>query len=148
MGNSLYPTFDLPTIADPGTTSDQKKYKPSIKFDYDLGDFVRDGANRLVVCDGKEAWLQWCMKVVVTERNTKRAYSDQIGTEMADALKQSDIAAVESAIERTYTEALMVNPLTEYVRNFTFEWSGSDSLTVSFIVKGQQWEEQNLSVSY
>lgn len=148
MANSLYPTFDLPTIADPGTASSQKKYKPSIRFDYDLGDFVRDGANRLVMCDGKEAWLQWCIKVVVTERNTKRAYSDQIGTEMADALKQSDIAAVESAIERTYTEALMVNPLTEYVRNFNFEWSGSDSLTVSFVVKGQQWEEQNLSITY
>ena len=109
---------------------------------------MRDGANRLVLCDGKKAYVTWCLKVVMTERCTKLSYSDKIGTEMIDALKQHGTAAVESALERTITEALMVNPLTEYVRGFTFEWHGSDSLGVTFVVKGQDWEEQALNIDF
>ena len=42
--------------------------------------------------------------------------------------------AVESAIERTISEALLVNPRTEYVRQFEFVWNG-DAVSVSFVLK-------------
>lgn len=112
----------------------------------EAGDFVRNGANQLLECDGREAYRVWCVKVVNTERYTCLAYSDSIGTEMESAIKEKSSGAVESAIERTITEALLVNPRTEYVRGFVFTWNG-DSVVCSFNVKGIEWEEFPLSVT-
>jgi len=42
----------------------------------------------------------------------------------------------------------MVNPETEYVKNFRFVWEGADSLLVSFVVKGHEWDEDMLTVAY
>ena len=40
-------------------------------------------------------------------------------------MKEEDDTAVELAIERTIEEALMVNPRTESVEDFEFEWEPS-----------------------
>ena len=53
--------------------------------------------------------------------------------------------AVESAIERTISEALLVNPRTEYVRQFEFVWNG-DAVSVSFVVKGVDIDEFKVSI--
>lgn len=140
----LFPVFDVPQISTPAPPEEQK-YKPSVYFDYVLGDFRRDGANKLVVVDGREAWMQWCIKTVVTERLDRMSYSSDIGAELEEALKQADTEAVESALERTITEALMVNPKTEYVRDFQFTWD-SDGLHCEFTIKGKEWEEQRIGV--
>jgi hypothetical protein len=66
---------------------------------------------------------------------------------MTDALAQADIEAVKSAVERTITEALMVNKATEYVRDFEFTYSPSE-LKVEFTVKGRDWEEIRLAAYY
>ena len=34
----------------------------------------------------------------------------------------------------------MVNPMTEYVRDFEFKWSG-DSLSITLTIKGKEWLE-------
>lgn len=149
MGQSLYPTFKLPAVVADRQQSKKKSYKQSFFFDYATGDFLRDGANRLVLAEGREAFCQWCLKQCVTERGTKLAYSDKIGVEIVKAAQEeSDVKAIESAIQRTITEALMVNPETEYVKNFRFAWGGADSLLVSFVVKGHEWDEDTLTVSY
>lgn len=141
---NLFPVFDVPEIATPAPAEEQK-YKPSVYFDYALGDFRRDGANKMVIAEGKEAYMQWCIKTVLTERLDRMSYSSDIGTELDDALKQVDREAVESALERTITEALMVNPKTEYVRGFEFVWD-SDGLHCAFTVKGKGWEEKHIGV--
>lgn len=141
---NLFPVFDVPEIITPAPAEEQK-YKPSVYFDYTLGDFKRDGANKLMAAEGKEAYMQWCIKTALTERLDRMAYSSDIGTELEDALKQADQQAVESAMERTITEALMVNKRTEYVRNFEFTWD-SDGLHCDFTVKGKEWEEQHIGV--
>lgn len=149
MGQSLYPTFNLPAVVADRERSKKKSYKQSFFFDYTTGDFLRYGANRLVLAEGREAFCQWCLKQCVTERDTKLAYSDKIGVEIVKAVQEeSDIRAIESAIQRTITEALMVNPETEYVKNFRFSWNGTDSLLVSFVVKGHEWDEDTLTVTY
>ena len=146
---SLYPTFKLPKMALRQRKPTEKTYKQAPMFDYDTGDFVRDGANRIVMADGKEAYMEWCLKQCVTERGTKLAYSDKIGVEIVKATTgASDPAAVQSDIERTITEAIMVNPATEYVRDFDFSWDGGDSLAISFVVKGKEWDEETLQVVY
>ncbi len=143
---NLFPVFDVPEIITPAPAEEQK-YKPSIYFDYILGDFKRNGANKMIEADGREAYRQWCIKTVLTERLDRMAYSSDIGAELDDALKQADRPAVESAIERTITEALMVNKRTEYVRGFEFTWKNED-LYCDFIVKGKEWEEQHIGVNF
>ena len=140
---SIYPTFNLPSLSAPRTSAAQKTYKSSLNFDYDLGDFVRDGANRITTCDGHEAWLQWCLKQLATERYTKLSYSSKIGTELVSAVRdESDPESVRSSIERTITEALLVNPAAEYVREFDFTFEG-DSLYITFYVKGKEWDNED-----
>ena len=145
---SLYPTVNLPSISKPLKTKEDEIYKPAPLFDFEKGDFVLDGAGRPVMATGKEAYIQWCMKTCITERYTRMAYSDNYGVEIASAVKQSDIQAVQSAIIKTITEALMVHPATEYVRNFQFRWDG-DHLFVTFKVKGKKWlDAEEITIGY
>lgn len=87
----------------------------------------------------------WCCKMALTQRYACAAYPDEIGTELDEALAEDSEKAVESAIERTISEALLVNPRTEYVRNFEFSWSG-EAVSVSFTVKGVDTDEFNVSI--
>lgn len=119
---NLFPVFDVPEIAEP-TQVENRRYKPSVFFDFEAGDFRLDGAYRMTPSTGKEAYMQWCRKAVMTERDAFLAYSTDIGIEGEAALAESDRAAVESALEKTITEALMVNTHTEYVRDFEFAWA-------------------------
>ena len=146
---SLYPTFKMPKMALRQRKPVEKTYQQAPMFDYETGDFVRDGANRIVMADGKEAFMEWCLKQCVTERSSRLAYSDKLGVEIVKATAgASDPAAVQSDIERTITEAIMVNPATEYVRNFEFSWNGGENLAVSFSVKGKEWDEETLQIVY
>lgn len=141
----LFPVFDVPEIKTPAQP-EREHYRPSVYFDFSTGDFIRDGANRMVEAEGKEAYMQWCIKVVATERDACLAYSTRIGTEMEYAAAQPDHESVEASVERTITEALMVNPKTEYVREFEFTWNGTN-LYGEFTVKGRDLDEIKLSVA-
>lgn len=144
--NTLFPVFEVPEL-ETQTQNQTRQYKPSVYFDFEAGDFRRDGAYRMTTSTGKEAYMQWCRKVVMTERDACLAYSTDIGIEGEAALAEADRAAVESALEKTITEALMVNTHTEYVRDFEFIW-GADELRMTFTVKGKEWDETGVSVQY
>ena len=128
----LYPKFDMPDLVE-AVEDTSIAYPKSWLFDFDTGDFVLDGAGRIVIADGHRAWAQWCVKTVLTERFAYLAYSGNYGVEIDKALKQPTHAAVETEVERTITEALLVDPRTYTVRDFSFEWRG-DELYVSFTV--------------
>ena len=81
------------------------------------------------------------LEVVQTEREAFLAYSDEIGTEFEHMEDFPDRDSRESEIERTITDALLVHPATEYVRDFIFDYSSGDAV-VSFIVKGAQWKRK------
>ena len=108
------------------------KYKRTAKWDPVKGDFVRDGANRIVSCTGEEGFMIWCFKVAQTERYSCLAYAKSIGVEMEAALAADNQKVVESMVQRTITDALKVNPRTEYVTNFEFTWD-TDSMHSSII---------------
>ena len=79
--NALFPVVEVPELIEESERYDEK-YKPSVAWDLEKGDFVRTGANQLVACDGREAYRVWCVKNALTERYTCMAYPDSIGTEM------------------------------------------------------------------
>ena len=132
MADNLFPTVNVPEFT-PESDNYDIAYRPSIKWDLIAGDFVRTPSNKVPQSDGVEAYKIWCVKAVYTERYTCLAYSDDMGTEMDDAISYDDENAVELAIQRTITEALMVNPRTVSVENFKFKWN-SGHVTVSFTV--------------
>ena len=130
---NLYPVFDMPEIAEQRQTQLEPEYPESYLFDFEKGDFVLDGAGRIAIADGHTAWVQWCIKAVLTERFAYLAYSGNYGVEIDEALKQPTRALVEMEIERTITEALLADPRTELVRDFSFKWR-ADELYVSFTI--------------
>ena len=140
----LFPVVDLPGTA--SATPKSKKYSPSVYFDYTTGDFLRDGSNRMLESNGKDAYIQWCMKACSTERESFLAYSRDYGVEFEKLARIPDRESRELEIERQITDALMVNPATEYVRDFVFRHSG-DECHVTFTVKGYAWEEELMATT-
>ena len=136
----LFPVFDLPQI--PETDAVDEIYRQSVYFDYELGDFRRDGSGRLVVADGREAWIQWCIKMVGTERLTCLAYNEDIGTEFEAMGDLSDVDSNWMKIQKTITDALMMHRATEWVSGFEFENDGED-VVCSFEIKGYPWAESH-----
>ena len=143
---NLFPVFEVPETK-LNTAAEEQKYKKSAYFDFEKGDFVRNGTNNIVEASGREAYKQWCEKVVMTERLTKLAYSHRIGIETDELWSLTDKKAIESAIEATITDALMVNNKTDYVRDFEFNWDSNNSISVIFTVKGKEWEEFSLQTN-
>ena len=121
-------TVAVPAFIEESSEYDTQ-YKRTMKWNPEKGDFVRNAANQVVECTGEEGYMIWCMKVSMTERYSCLAYSNDIGVEME-----------ESMVERTFRDALLVNPRTEWVRDFEFEWNG-DSMNCSFKVKGKEWDK-------
>lgn len=145
MSEPLFPVVEVPEFVSENSQYDTE-YRRSVKWDVEKGDFVRDGANRMVECDGREGFAIWCFKVAQTERYQCLAYPNSIGAEMERALDNDDEKTVESMTQRTITDALKVNPRTEDVFNFVFEWEG-DTMHCTFQVKGIDWDEViNISI--
>jgi len=129
---NLYPIFEMPELVEQ-QTQPKPEYPESYLFDFEKWDFARDAAGRIAIADGHTAWVQWCIKAVLTERFACLAYSRNYGAEVEQALKQPDRALVEMEIKRTITEALLVDPRTELVKDFSFKWH-ADELYVSFTI--------------
>lgn len=129
---NLFPTFDMPDLVE-HQTEPAPKYGKSWLFDFEKGDFVVDGAGRVKGADGHTAWAQWCIKAVLTERFAHVIYSSDYGTELDQAKRQPARQAVEAELERVITEALLADPRTQVVRDFSFRWQG-DQVFVAFTV--------------
>lgn len=142
--NVLFPVVDSPALVQ-GKEGYDLSYKPSIAWDETKGDFVVDGANRVCRSNGTDAYKTWCKKMALTERYACAAYPKELGAELEAALQESDHKVVESALERTISEALLVNPKTEYVKGFEFIWNG-DSVSCSFFVRGVDGNEFEVAI--
>jgi hypothetical protein len=133
----LYPTFEVPEdIADEAIESPEIDLNSlrTAKFDFDKGRTVIDLKGNVVVAEKQEAYRQWVMKCVMTERYEYLAYGPDFGVEAKAIMRANyprDIA--ESELERAVREALMVDPRTVSVDNFSFEWLG-DGVKVNCVV--------------
>ena len=136
MSNNLFPVFDVPSAL-AGEPETQNKYPPAPMWDVEAGDFVADGANKLLYGSGKDAWVLWCTKSILTQRWAHQGYNSNEGIEAEEAFKEPDRKATESAFERTITEALLADPMgrTSQVRDFAFQWE-ADSLWIECVVVG------------
>jgi hypothetical protein len=136
MASSLFPVIDVPgALAE--DIKIERQYRPAPLWDFEKGDFATDGANRPLYGTGYDAWVQWCIKTIMTQRGARYGYSGNAGIEGDEAFKEPDRKARESAFERTVTEALLADPMgrTLQVLDFEFDWS-ADSLSITCTVIG------------
>ena len=145
MSEQLFPVFDVPDLVTEDETMESRN-RTSVLWDIEKGDFARDGASKLIKCNEREAFQSWCYKMIFTEKFTHLAYNQEIGVEMENAMSQISRITVETYIQRTIVEALLVNPLTESVEDFYFEWD-SDCVFCEFTVKGIDLEEFDIQVN-
>lgn len=113
-------------------------YKNGIAFDDQLGDFMRDGRNKLLDSTGIESWKSWCVNCISTERYKHLAYSSDFGIEVDKAFQAASRAEAESILTREITEALLADPYgrTDYISELEFEWTAPDSIVVHATVHG------------
>lgn len=136
MSNNLFPVFDVPSaLAREAET--QNKYPPAPMWDVETGDFITDGAGKLLYGSGKDAWVLWCTKAILTQRWAHLGYNANEGIEAEEAFGEPDRKAAESTFERTITEALLADPMgrTTQVRDFVFTWE-ADSLWIECVAVG------------
>lgn len=101
------------------------KFRRSFRFDFDKGEFVVDGGNRVTESEGVDAWLEWCKKALMTPRYRYLAYTRSYGQEFDDLIaRHLSRAANEAEIKRIAAECLMLDTRTKSVENFTFAWEG------------------------
>lgn len=113
-------------------------YKESIYFDEELGDLVRDGHFKIKSATGIEAWEQWCINCLMTERGNYPYYDHIFGIKTKEAFKSNDRQKTESILTREICESLKYDPYgrTDYVVDVLFDWEGPDAVVISVKVKG------------
>lgn len=131
----LFPVFDVPKVL-PGKKQNRRNMS-SLSFDFEKGDFSLDKSGQIKTAQPYDAWVQWCLKTIYTERWAFLAYSGQAGAEIEEALEQPERELQESYIEKTVTEALLADPYSRTVRvyGFEFNWK-TDSVDIEVSVSG------------
>lgn len=140
MAGNLFPTgFETEIITDEDLASQRTiGYRNGIAFDYEIGDFMRDGMNKMLDSTGIESWKSWCINCLSTERYSRLAYGTDFGISTAAAFKAASREEAESILTREITEALLADPYerTEYVEEIEFNWTAPDGVEVRIIAKG------------
>ena len=113
-------------------------YKLGVAFDYERGDFVLDGMNKMQEYTGIDSWKCWCVNCLSTERYKHLAYSTDFGISTENAMRASTQQEAESILAREISEALLADPYgrTQYVEEITFDWNAPDGVIVRVIVQG------------
>lgn len=113
-------------------------YRNGIAFEYETGDFVRDGKNVILDSDGIESWKSWCIICIQTERYAHLACPADFGINTAAAMRAESREEAESILTREITEAILADPYerTQYIEDIRFEWTAPDAAKVSAIIHG------------
>lgn len=113
-------------------------YRNGVAFDYEKGDFVKDGRNRLLDSTGIESWKAWCINAIQTERYKYLAYSSDFGIELDKVFSAESREEAESILTREITESIMADPYgrAEYVENIEYDWTAPDSIVARVTIQG------------
>lgn len=139
MGN-LFPTgYENEVIVEADLAGSKTVgYRNGISFDEQVGDFRRDGKNRMLDSAGVESWESWCINCLQTERYKHLAYSTDFGIELDAVFAATTREEAESILTRQITEALLADPYkrTAYIEDISFDWTAPDAVQVHLIIRG------------
>ena len=107
----------------PETESTVVNYGSTVRFDFEKHEFVLSPTGRQPVLTGADAWAEWCVKAICTERYSYLIYDHDYGEEIDQLFGQSMPHEVaESEIRRMTRECLLMDKRTASVDNFSFSW--------------------------
>lgn len=139
MANLFPENYENEIITEEDLTADVPVgYRNGIAFDYESGDFKRDGMNKMLDSDGIESWKAWCINCLQTERYKHLAYNSDFGIELDAAMNASSQEEAENILTRQISEALMADPYerTAYVSEITYDWTAPDSVIAAVTIHG------------
>ena len=140
MDENLYPDGYEDEIIEDEEAVDEGLigYRPGVAFDFQTGDFIRDGRHRLLEASGIESWQQWCMNCLQTERYKHLAYSDDFGIEIDEVFQAESREEAESILTRQITEALLADPYgrASYIDAIDYEWTAPDAVQATLTIVG------------
>lgn len=113
-------------------------YKNGIAFNYETGDFKRDGMNKILDSTGIQSWKDWCINCLQTERYKHLAYSTDFGIELDAAMNASSREEAENILTRQISEALMADPYgrTSFVSDIAYDWEAPDTVAIELTIHG------------
>ncbi|MEG2001438.1 MAG: DUF2634 domain-containing protein [Evtepia sp.] len=130
--SQLYPVFEVPSFVR-DDVEQKADYRPSAFFDFNTGDFEVDSNGRIREATETEAWEQWCLKAVYTQRDAFLSYPNDYGIETDKAFQEPTHLQQQAFFQRTITNAILADPYhrTMYVKNFTFHRT-EDGVVIRF----------------
>lgn len=125
--------------------SDTVNYGKTVQFDFEKHEFILSPTGRQKTVTSSDAWGEWCVKALCSERYKYLIYSDNYGEEIDTLLGKSyPREVVESEIRRMVKDCLMVDKRTASVDNFQFTWI-DDGIMFSCDVKNTIGETMTIS---
>lgn len=125
--------------------SDTVNYGKTVQFDFEKHEFILSPTGRQKTVTSSDAWGEWCVKALCSERYKYLIYSDNYGEEIDTLLGRSyPRKVVESEIRRMVKDCLMVDKRTASVDNFQFTWI-DDGIMFSCDVKNTIGETMTIS---
>lgn len=130
--------FEEELSADTFTEERSVLYPNGIAFDYEAGDFSRDGKHRMMDSNGIESWKSWCINCLQTERYSCLAYSTDFGIETDAVFGAESPEEAESVLMQQITEAILADPYerAQYVSDIVITWVSPDAITCEVIIQG------------
>ena len=139
MANLFPAGYEEAVITQEDLSSDMPiGYRNGIAFDYETGDFVMDGKNKILDSDGIESWKSWCIICLQTERYAHLACPSDFGIDTAAAMRATSRVEAESILTREITEAILADPYerTKFVEDIKFDWTAPDTVKVNAVIHG------------
>ena len=98
-------------------------YGSTVQFDFEKHEFILSPTGKQKQFEGSDAWGEWCVKAMSTERYRYLVYDNQYGEELDTLIgKSRPHEVIESEIKRMTRECLMCDPRTAKVDDFHFRW--------------------------
>ena len=120
----LFPTTGVADATYTDTAaSDTTTYGSTVQFDFEKHEFILSPTGKQKTVTGADAWGEWCVKALCTERFKYLVYSDNYGEELDTLIgKSRPHAVIESEIKRMTKDCLMCDARTANVDEFEFQW--------------------------
>ena len=121
---NLFPTAGVAAAEYTDTAaSDTVAYGSTVQFDFEKHEFILSPTGKQKTVSESDAWGEWCVKALCTERFKYLVYSSNFGEEIDTLLGESyPHKVVESEIKRMVKECLMCDARTVSVEAFEFSW--------------------------
>lgn len=126
MAENLFPTVGVEAAeydtSDTAANGDVT-YGSTVQFDFDKHEFILSPTGKQKEVTEADAWGEWCVKALCTERFNYLIYDSSYGEELDTLLGTSrPHEVIESEIRRMVKECLMCDKRTASVSEFSFQW--------------------------